>query len=120
MPSALVAGLRRAALRARASAANLGLDAQPQHLFLVTGGGEWAVKEIALGLQTNLAAHFPSVTILDQVARRPYLSQANVHCLCRPAFFKGAGIPPLHRSNRLVVSWLHGGRQSDSREIVAA
>lgn len=112
--------MRRGALRVRAAAANLGLDAQPESLFLVTGGGEWAVKEIALGLQPHLAAHFRNVTVLDQVAQRPYLSRANVHCLCRPAFFKGGGIPPLHSSNRLVVSWLHGGKRSDSPEIVAA
>lgn len=120
MRPAFVTGLRRAALQIRASAAGLGLDAHPGSLFLVTGGGEWAVKEIALGLQPNLTTHFREVTILDQVAQRPYLSRANVHCLCRPAFFKGAGIPPLHSSNRLVVSWLHGGKQSDSPEIVAA
>lgn len=120
MSSPIVIGVRRAALRVRASAAALGFDAHPGSLFLVTGGGEWAVKEIALGLQPNLAPHFPDVTILDQVTARPYLSGANVHCLCRPAFFKGAGIQPLHRSNRLVVSWLHGGRHSDSPEIVAA
>ena len=120
MTAPLKSQLRQAALRTRASAAVFGWDAQPGSLFLVTGGGEWAVKEIALGLEPNLAAGFEAVTILDQVTQRPYLSRANVHCLCRPAFFKGGGIQPLHRSNRLVVSWLHGGRHSDSPEIVAA
>lgn len=105
---------------ARAQAAGLGVDRQRGHLFLVTGGGDWAVKEIAAGLTPHQAPWFPSVTTIDQLSRRPYLSQAFVHCLCRPAYFKGAGVPPLHPSNRLVVSWLHGGRQSDSPEIVAA
>lgn len=120
MPPAFLPRLRRAALHVRAAAASLGWDASPHSLFLVTGGGDWAVKEIAVGLQPHLAAHFGDVTILDQLAQRPYLSRANIHCLCRPAFFKGAGIPPVHASNRLVVSWLHGGKQSDSPEIVAA
>ena len=120
MPAALTSRLRQAVLHARASTGILGWDAQPGHLFLATGGGDWAVKEIALGLQPHLAPHFQTVTILDQVTKRPYLSRANVHCLCRPAFFKGTGIQPLHGSNRLVVSWLHGGRHSDSPEIVAA
>ena len=112
--------LRRAAARVQMSVAGFGGDAQSDSLFLVTGGGEWAVKEIAVGVQPHLAPHFRNVTILDQVTQRPYLSRGNVHCLCRPAFFKGGGIPHLHASNRLVVSWLHGGKHSDSPEIVAA
>jgi len=112
--------LRRTALHVRAAAANLGLDAQAGALFLVTGGGEWAVKEIALGLQPHLAPDFRQVTILDHVVRRPYLSRANVHCLCRPAFFTGAGIPPIHASNRIVVSWLHGGKGDPHPEIAQA
>ena len=116
----LLPRFRRAARRVRAAAANFGLDAQPGSLFLITGGGGWSVIEIALGLQPHLTSHFREVSILNQVEQRPYLSRANVHCLCRPAFFKGGGIPPLHSSNRLVVSWLHGGRHSDSPEMVAA
>lgn len=116
----LLPQLRRAAQQCRAAAAGLGWDAQPRTLLLVTGGGEWAVKEIALGLQPHLASRFQTVTVIDQVMDRPYVSRANIHCLCRPAFFKGAGIPSTHSSNRLVVSWLHGGKQSESPEIVAA
>lgn len=114
------ASVKSAVRQGRVHVASLGLDAHPGSLFLVTGGGEWVVKEIALGIQPSLAAHFREVAILDQLAQRPYLSKANVHCLCRPAYFKGGGIPPLHSSNRLVVSWLHGGKHSDSPEIVAA
>jgi len=120
MWSGLRAHARAAVLQTQAAAAGFGLDAQPETLFLVTGGGDWAVKEIARGLQPHLAPHFRDVVILDQLAHRPYLSRANVHCLCRPAYFKGAGVPPLHPSNRLVVSWLHGGRNSNSPELVAA
>ncbi len=120
MWSTLRAGARSVVLQARSRAAGLGFDAQPGALLLVTGGGDWAVREIAHGLQPHFAAHFRDVMILDQLAQRPYVSRANVHCLCRPAYFKGAGVPPLHPSNRLVVSWLHGGRMSNSPEMVAA
>ena len=120
MSSKVFHGARRAALHIRAAAANLGWDAQPQTLFLVTGGGDWAVKEIALGLQPHLSPSFGKVEIIDQVLQRPYLSRTNIHCLCRPAFFKGAGIPPIHSSNRLVVSWLHGGKQSREPEMLNA
>ena len=113
-------GARRAALHIRAAAANLGWDVQPQTLFLVTGGGNWAVREIALGVQPHLSPSFGKVEIIDQVLQRPYLSRSNIHCLCRPAFFKGAGIPPIHSSNRLVVSWLHGGKKSREPEMLNA
>ena len=73
-----------------------------------------------MGVRPFLAPHFREISILDQIDQRPYVSQANVHCLCRPAFFKGGGVPSLHASNRLVVSWLHGGKRSDNPEIVAA
>ena len=120
MPAAFIQGLRRAAMHVRAVGANFGWDEQHDSLFLVTGGGDWAVKEIALGLQPHLAPSFRDVAIISQVMHRPYLSRANIHCLCRPAFFTGAGIPVTHPSNRLVVSWLHGGRQNPEPEIVAA
>jgi glycosyltransferase involved in cell wall biosynthesis len=120
MASAILSGLRRAGHQLRSAGANLGWDAHPGSLFLVTGGGEWAVKEIAVRLQAQLAAHFHGVTVIGQTTDRPYLSRANIHCLCRPAFFKGGGIPPVHPSNRLVVSWLHGGKHSPEPEIAAA
>jgi len=116
----VVATLRRAALQARAAAGGLGLDRQAGALFLITGGGDWAVKQIALGLQPHLAPAFKQVTILDLVVDRPYLSGANLHFLCRPAFFTSAGIPPLHASNRVVVSWLHGGKGDPHPEIAQA
>lgn len=118
--STAVHRLRRAALHARTLVARLGWDAQPGALFLVTGGGDWAVRDIALSLQPHLAASFSDVFVISQVLDRPYLSHANVHCLCRPAFFKGDGLPPLHSSNRLVVSWLHGGKRDPEPEIVNA
>ena len=113
-------GLRRGALHVRAAAASLGLDAQPGTLFLVTGGGEWVVKEIALGLQPYLAKSFDEVAVIGHVMQRPYLSRANIHCLCRPAFFKGGGIPPVHSSNRLVVTWQHGSKHDREPEFVSA
>lgn len=100
--------------------AGLGIDARPGTLVLVTGGGEWAVKQIAVALREQLVASYGDVEILDLLGSRPYLSRANVHCLCRPAFFNGNGIPTIHDSNRLVVSWLHGGKSSQSQEIRAA
>jgi glycosyltransferase involved in cell wall biosynthesis len=120
MLSSWRAGCGRAVQRVRASMGALRFDAHPDGLFLVTGGGEWAVKEIALGLKPYLAGDYRDVTILDQVTQRPYLSRANIHCLCRPAFFKGSGLPPVHASNRLVVSWLHGSRTSEDPEMTAA
>lgn len=104
----------------RLAAAGFGVDARPGGLVLVTGGGEWAVKQIALALREQLTPAYPDLAIIDILAHRPYLSRANVHCLCRPAFFNGHGIPAVHPSNRLVVSWLHGGRNSVQPEIRAA
>ena len=117
MPNTFLHRLRRTALHVRAAGANLGWDAQPKTLFLVTGGGEWVVNEMALGLKPHLAPSFGKVVVVGHVMQRPYLSHANIHCLCRPAFFKGAGIPPIHPSNRLVVSWQHGGKQNREPEI---
>ena len=88
--------------------------------LLSDGWRDWAVKEIALGLQPHLSPSFGKVEIIDQVLQRPYLSRTNIHCLCRPAFFKGAGIPPIHSSNRLVVCWLHGGKKSREPEMLNA
>ena len=121
MPMAIMgARLRRAAARLRSTVGSLGIDAQAGSLILVTGGGEWAVKEIALALQRELQPHFPAVVIVQALGERPYLSRANIHGLCRPAFFNSDGIPPVHPSNRLVVSWLHGGKRSADPHVAAA
>ena len=104
----------------RRTLAGLGIDARPGTLVLVTGGGEWAVKQIAVALREQLTSWYADVQILDLLVQRPYLAQANVHCLCRPAFFAGSGIPALHRSNRIVVSWLHGAKSSENPEMRAA
>jgi glycosyltransferase involved in cell wall biosynthesis len=100
--------------------AGMGVDARPGTLVLVTGGGDWVLKQISLALREHLAAVYPDIQIIDLLGERPYLTQANVHCLCRPAFFTGAVIPELHRSNRVVVTWQHGGRSSGSPTIRAA
>ncbi|MBI3021862.1 MAG: glycosyltransferase family 4 protein [Candidatus Omnitrophica bacterium] len=99
---------------------SLGLDASPGALLLVTGGGDWVVKQIAVALQTHLTPYYGKVQVLDHLWQQPYVTQANIHCLCRPAFFDGRGIPALHPSNRLVVSWLHGGKDSRDSHLVAA
>lgn len=96
------------------------IDRQPGALLLVTGGGEWAVKQIAVSLAAELKAQYPGIDIIDLLGHRPFLTGANVHCLCRPAFFTGAGIPDVAPSNRVVVSWLHGGRRSGDPELTAA
>ncbi len=112
--------LRRVIGTSRRLVSGLGFDASPGSLLLVTAGGDWAVKQIALAVQERLREHFDSVQILDDVNQRPYVTQANIHCLCRPAFFGSEGIPPVHRSNRIVVSWLHGGKDSLDRHVAAA
>ena len=115
-----LAGVRRAAAQVRCWIGGLGVDASPGSLLLVTGGGEWAVKQIACALQEHLRASHRQVQVLDHLWQRPYVTQANIHCLCRPAFFDGEGIPRVHPSNRLVVSWLHGGKDSQEPYLVAA
>lgn len=113
----LGATARRAASTVRRALANLGADEQPGRLLLVTGGGDWVVKQIAITLQHEFRSLYPDTEVLDFLRRRPSVTQAYVHCLCRPAFFGGRGIPELHQSNRLVVSWLHGGRGSGHSEM---
>jgi glycosyltransferase involved in cell wall biosynthesis len=96
------------------------IDRRPGALLLVTGGGEWAIKQIAVSLEAELRSRYPAVEIVDLIGRRPFITRANLHFLCRPAFFTGAGIPDVDASNRVVVSWLHGGRKSGDPELVAA
>ena len=116
----LRATVRRAASTLQRAVSSLGVDARPGQLLLVTGGGEWAVKQIAIALQQEFRSLYPDAEVLDFLRRRPYVTRAYVHCLCRPAFFGGTGTPELHRSNSLVVSWLHGGRGSGHPEMEAA
>lgn len=78
------------------------------------------VRQIAFALQTHLATRYPRMDVLDLLGQCPYVSWANIHCLCRPAFFNSDGIPAVHSSNRLVVSWLHGGKDSQDPHLVAA
>src|SRR5688572_29867142 len=96
------------------------VDRRSGALILVTGGGEWAIKQIAHSLEADLRPRYPTVEIVDLIGRRPFITRANLHFLCRPAFFTGAGIPDVDPSNRVVVSWLHGGRKSGDPELIAA
>lgn len=98
----------------------LGVDARPGGLVLVTGGGEWVMNQIAAALAGHLRPHYASVDVVDLIAQRRFLTRANVHFLCRPAFFSGRGIAETAASNRIVVSWLHGGPRSPEPEMRAA
>lgn len=98
----------------------LDVDAQPQGLFLVTGGGAWVMDQIAAALTGHLRPHYGRVDVLGLVAQRPFLTRANIHFLCRPAYFTGRGIAETAASNRIVVSWLHGGLRSPEPELRAA
>jgi glycosyltransferase involved in cell wall biosynthesis len=98
----------------------LGVDAQRDGLVLVTGGGEWVMDQIAAALAGHLRPHYASVDVLGLIAQRRFLTRANVHFLCRPAFFTGRGIAETAASNRIVVSWLHGGPRSPEPELRAA
>jgi glycosyltransferase involved in cell wall biosynthesis len=112
--------IRPAAAAVKRAVSALGVDASPGSLLLVTGGGDWAVRQIALALQPHLADGYREVNVLDHLWQRPYVARANIHCLCRPAFFGSDDVADVHRSNRVVVSWLHGGKHSDEPQLVAA
>jgi glycosyltransferase involved in cell wall biosynthesis len=98
----------------------LGIDAQPGGLLLVTGGGDWILDQIGAALAEHQRPHYRSVDVLGLIAQRRFLTRANVHFLGRPAFFTGRGIAETAASNRLVVSWLHGGPRSPEPELRAA
>jgi glycosyltransferase involved in cell wall biosynthesis len=112
--------LRRPVAAFRRVVGGLGIDASPGSLLLVTGGGDWAVRQIALAMQPHLADAYRDVRVLDHLWQRPYVARANIHCLCRPAFFGSHEVADVHPSNRVVVSWLHGGKHSDEPQLVAA
>ena len=99
---------------------SIGVDVSRGALLLVSGGGGWAVDQIALSLREHLRANYEKVEVVGHIGQRPFVTQANIHFLCRPAFFDSNGTPDIHLSNGLVVSWLHGGRNSMDPNIVAA
>jgi glycosyltransferase involved in cell wall biosynthesis len=105
---------------ARRAGSALRLDDRPNRLVLVTGGGDWVLKRIAEAVRTHLRTDYPDAEIVGLIGQRPFLTRANVHFLCRPAFFTAGGIPDVHASNRIVVSWLHGGRRSPEPQLRAA